>query len=189
MRLQGFRGNCDSKASWGCAPALPNRIRVVFPRTMFVWNNARTTLRETDFQRPAKGGHPCFCLPACCNCPVALLEFVTCFRKIIKLQIGKFQKVQLQQGKQIAKYNLLRKCGLLAHTSAAFLKNCCTEKLFGCLRLVIGNAPPRKTSRIQFGKAGAHPQLAWESQLPLKPCILITISRFLRQLRFFAVLS
>ena len=30
---------------------------------------------------------------------------------------------------------LLRKCGLLAHTSAAFLKNCCTEKLFVCLRL------------------------------------------------------
>ena len=27
---QGFRGNCDSQASWGCAPALPNRIRVVF---------------------------------------------------------------------------------------------------------------------------------------------------------------
>ena len=30
MRIQGFRGNCDSQASWGCAPALPNRIRVVF---------------------------------------------------------------------------------------------------------------------------------------------------------------
>ena len=26
-------------------------------------------------------------------------------------------------------FDLLRKCGLLAHTSAAFLKNCCTEKL------------------------------------------------------------
>ena len=38
--------------------------------------------------------------------------------------------LQLQQEKQTAKYNLLRKCGLLAHTSAAFLKNCCTEKLF-----------------------------------------------------------
>ena len=38
--------------------------------------------------------------------------------------------MQLQQGKQTAKYNLLRKRGLLAHTSAAFLKNCCTEKLF-----------------------------------------------------------
>ena len=38
--------------------------------------------------------------------------------------------MQLQHGKQVAKFNLLRKCGLLAHTSAAFLKNCCTEKLF-----------------------------------------------------------
>ncbi|MEE1535950.1 MAG: hypothetical protein UGF38_01260, partial [Ruminococcus sp.] len=62
-----------------------------------------------------------------------LSEFVTYFTKTIKLRIGKFQKVQLQQGKQIAKLNLLRKCGLLAHTSAAFLKNCCTEKLlFAC---------------------------------------------------------
>ncbi|MCI5553625.1 MAG: hypothetical protein MR378_01825, partial [Ruminococcus sp.] len=43
--------------------------------------------------------------------------------------------MQLQQGKQVTISNLLRKCGLLAHTSAAFLKNCCTEKLFGCLRL------------------------------------------------------
>jgi hypothetical protein len=49
--------------------------------------------------------------------------------------MGQLQKMQLQQGKQIAKSNLLRKCGLLAHTSAAFLKNCCTEKLFSCLRL------------------------------------------------------
>ena len=33
--IQGFRGNCDSQASWGCAPALPNRIRVVFLETRF----------------------------------------------------------------------------------------------------------------------------------------------------------
>ena len=39
----------------------------------------------------------------------------------------------------ILQFDLLRKCGLLAHTSAAFLKNCCTEKLFICLRLVICN--------------------------------------------------
>ena len=33
----------------------------------------------------------------------------------------------------IVQFDLLRKCGLLAHTSAAFLKNCCTEKLsFAC---------------------------------------------------------
>ena len=30
----------------------------------------------------------------------------------------------------IAQFYLLRKCGLLAHTLAAFLKNCCIEKLF-----------------------------------------------------------
>ena len=36
-------------------------------------------------------------------------------------------------------FYLLRKCGLLAHTSAAFLKNCCTEKLFRCLRLISYN--------------------------------------------------
>jgi len=66
-----------------------------------------------------------------------LSEFATCFTKTIKLRIGKFQKMQLQQGKQVAISNLLRKCGLLAHTSAAFLKNCCTEKLFVCLRLII----------------------------------------------------
>ena len=31
-----------------------------------------------------------------------------------------------------------------------------------------------ETTRIRFGKAGAHPQLAWESQLPLKPCSIIS---------------
>ena len=87
--------------------------------------------QEKRFSASGKRGfHPCFCLPACCNCPVALSEFVTSFIEIIKLRISKFQKMQLQQEKQTAKFNLLRKRGLLAHTSAAFLKNCCTEKLF-----------------------------------------------------------
>ena len=31
---QGFRGNCDSQASWGCAPALLNRIREVSLRVI-----------------------------------------------------------------------------------------------------------------------------------------------------------
>ena len=43
------------------------------------------------------------------------------------------------------------------------------RKTFICLRLVTENNSLRKTSPIRFGKAGAHPQLAWESQLPLKP--------------------
>ena len=44
-------------------------------------------------------------------------------------------KNAIAAGITCCEYNLLRKCGLLAHTSAAFLKNCCTEKLFICLWL------------------------------------------------------
>ena len=43
----------------------------------------------------------------------------------------------------IIQFHLLRKRGLLAHTSAAFLKNCCTEKLFSCLRLVSRQPSPK----------------------------------------------
>ena len=83
-----------------------------------------------------RGFHPCFCLPACCNCPVALSEFATLILMIQLCLNWTVSKMQLQQENKVAKSNLLRKCGLLAHTSAAFLKNCCTEKLFICLRLV-----------------------------------------------------
>ena len=76
--------------------------------------------------------------------------------------------MQLQQEKQIAKSNLLRKCGLLAHTSAAFLKNCCTEKLFNCLWLVLGI--PSKSGSARLGHI---PSLPWKSQLPLKPYLLL----------------
>ena len=48
------------------------------------------------------------------------------------------------------KSNLLHKCGLLAHTSAAFLKNCCTEKLFICLRLVLVKITAFFTTFTQF---------------------------------------
>ena len=45
----------------------------------------------------------------------------------------KVLKNAIAAGKPCYKDNLLRKCGLLAHTSAAFLKNCCIKKLlFAC---------------------------------------------------------
>ena len=78
--------------------------------------------------------------------------------------------MRLQQESQISKTNLLRKCGLLAHTSTAFLKTCCTEKLFICLRFIIDKPlflekPPESGS----ARLGHIPSLPWESQLPLKP--------------------
>ena len=41
--IQGFRGNCDSQASWGCAPALPNRIREIFLEVRFLITSRRQT--------------------------------------------------------------------------------------------------------------------------------------------------
>ena len=76
--------------------------------------------------------------------------------------------MQLQQEKQITKLNLLRKCGLLAHTSPTFLKNCWIKKLLFCLRLILG-----KPSQSGSARLGHIPSLPWESQLPLKPCILL----------------
>ena len=55
--------------------------------------------------------------------------------------------MQLQQENQTAKLNLLRKCGLLAHTSPTFLKNCWIKKLF-----ILPAACLRKTNQIRFGR-------------------------------------
>ena len=64
------------KASWGCVPALPNRIRVVFLGAMFRMKQCKNGSQRKRFSTSGKRGfHPYFCLPACCNCPVALLEF------------------------------------------------------------------------------------------------------------------
>ena len=70
--------------------------------------------------------------------------------------------MQLQQEKQIAKSNLLRKCGLLAHTSPAFLKNCWIKKLFGCLRLGIGNNTSKENGLSHPAKGGSTPTFAYQ---------------------------
>ena len=78
--IQGFRGNCDSQASWGCAPALPNRIRVVFLRALFPVTSRRqrkSFLVQQFFKNAAEvwASSPhlrskldfAICFP-CCNC-------------------------------------------------------------------------------------------------------------------------
>ena len=48
----------------------------------------------------------------------------------------------------LVQFHLLRKCGLLAHTSPTFLKNCWIKKLFGCLRLVLGKPLAYGSARL-----------------------------------------
>ena len=131
-KIQGFRGNCSSQGKLGMCPSLAEPDSGGFPRTI--------ALRENGLQHPAKGGStPAFACQRAAIVPLPCPNLQSYFSFVSKFQICKFSKMQLQLENQIPKLYLLRKCGLLAHTSAAFLKNCCTEKLFNCLRLVFCN--------------------------------------------------
>ena len=138
-KATAFRGGANKTAP-PCETLIKNKYLATVPgeqlqRRCLTENPA---LRENRFSASGKRGfHPCFCLPACCNCPVALLELATLILMIPLCLNGTVFKNAIAAGKTDCKNNLLRKCGLLAHTSAAFLKNCCTEKLFNCLRLGI----------------------------------------------------
>ena len=120
------------KASWGCAPALPNRIRVVFLEELL--------LGKTVFSVRQKGGPPLLL-------PTSMLQLPRCLVGIYSLdshdstlfEFDSFKKCNCSRKNNSQKSNLLRKCGLLAHTSPAFLKNCWIKKLFICLRLVTEN--------------------------------------------------
>ena len=115
------------KASWGCAPALPNRIRVVFLGELL--------LGKTVFRIRQKGVPPLLLPASVLQLPRCLVRICNLFHRNNQVANWQVSRNAIAAGKTCCKYNLLRKCGLLAHTSAAFLKNCCTEKLFICLRL------------------------------------------------------
>ena len=124
------------KASWGCAPALPNRIRVVFLGELL--------LGKTVFRIRQKGVPPLLL-------PASVLQLPRCLARIYNLdfhdatlfELDSFKRCNCSRKSNSQKSNLLRKCGLLAHTSPTFLKNCWIKKLFSCLWLVPYN-PSRK---------------------------------------------
>ena len=93
--------------------------------------------RENGLSHPAKGGFtPAFACQHTAIAPLPSLNLQSCFSWFSFIWIEQLLEMQLQQGKQIAKSNLLRKCGLLAHTSPTFLKNCWIKKLLFRLWLV-----------------------------------------------------
>ena len=61
------------KASWGCAPALPNRIRVVFLEA--------TSLRENSLNHPAKGVPPLLLPTSVLQLPRCLVRICNLFHK------------------------------------------------------------------------------------------------------------
>ena len=71
------------------------------------------------------------------------------------------------------RFYLLRKCGLLAHTSPTFLKNCWIKKLLVACGNILGKPPESGSARL-----GHIPSLPLKSQLPLKPCSMLQPSDF-----------
>ena len=99
---------------------------------LFKWN----VLRENGLSHPAKGGStPAFACQRAAIAPLPCLNLQLIPHSSTLLEFESFKKCDCSRKTILQIFDLLRKCGLLAHTSAAFLKNCCTEKLFSCLRL------------------------------------------------------
>ena len=104
-KARAFRGGANKTAP-PCETGTGNKYLATVPgeqlqRRCLTENPA---LRENRFSASGKRGfHPCFCLPACCNCPVALSEFAT-FILIIQLCLNwKVSKNAIAAGKTSCK--------------------------------------------------------------------------------------
>ena len=93
-------------------------------------------LEKTVFNVRQKGVSPLLLPASVQQLPRCLVRICNLFYKGNQIANWKVSKKCNCSRENLLQNNLLRKCGLLAHTSAAFLKNCCTEKLFSRLRLV-----------------------------------------------------
>ena len=92
-------------------------------------------LGKTVFHIRQKGVPPLLLPASVLQLPRCLVRICNLFHKGNQIANWKVSKKCNCSRENLLQNNLLRKCGLLAHTSAAFLKNCCTEKRFSCLRL------------------------------------------------------
>ena len=85
-------------------------LRLVFlngqflQKQCFTWNKSRTAPRENNLQHPAKGGStPAFACQRAAIAPLPCPNLQPYFSSFNFVWIGQFQKMQLQQEKQIAK--------------------------------------------------------------------------------------
>ena len=109
---------------------------------LFFWKNSLCKVRvvflgellleKTIFSVRQKGVPPLLLPTSVLQLPRCLVRICNLLHKSNQIANGTVSKNAIAAGKTCCKYNLLRKRGLLAHTSAAFLKNCCTEKRFIC---------------------------------------------------------
>ncbi len=120
---------------WATRPHLANIFEKLLDQKTFQFacgSGLETILlKKTVFPVRQKGVPPLLL-------PTSVLQLPRCLARTYNLdfhdatlfELNSFKRCNCSRKNNSQKSNLLRKCGLLAHTSAAFLKNCCTEKLF-----------------------------------------------------------
>ena len=128
--------------------------------------------RETDLPHPAKGGStPAFAYQRAAIAPLPCLNLQLVSQRKSNCELASFKECNCSR-KNLLQNNLLRKCGLLAHTSAAFLKNCCTEKLSVACGLLLGNDASRETDLPHPAKGGSTPAFAYQrAAIAPLPCL------------------
>ena len=114
-------------------PAALNLQLVLFYfDVVFHVKHSEIALKENGLSRPAKGGStPAFACQHAAIAPLPCPNLQLVSQRQSNCELASFKKCNCSR-KNLLQNSLLRKCGLLAHTSAAFLKNCCTEKLSIC---------------------------------------------------------
>ena len=118
---------------WAARPHLGSIFKKLLHRKTFQLPAAcclETMLLGKPIFSVRQKGVPPLLLPASVQqLPRCLVRISNLFHKDNQSANWKVSKKCDCSRENLLQNNLLRKCGLLAHTSAAFLKNCCTEKL------------------------------------------------------------
>ena len=120
---------------WATRPHLANIFEKLLDQKTFQFacgSGLETILlKKTVFPVRQKGVPPLLLPTSMLQLPRCLVRTYNLdFHDLTLFEWDSFKRCNCSRKSNSQKSNLLRKCGLLAHTSAAFLKNCCTEKLF-----------------------------------------------------------
>ena len=137
-KATAFRGGANKTAP-PCFPETISNNLATVPVEQLQWalyvSHETLLLEKTVFIVRQKGVPPLLLPTSVQQLPRCLVRICNLFHKGNQIANWKVSKKCNCSRENLLQNNLLRKCGLLAHTSAAFLKNCCTEKRFSCLWL------------------------------------------------------
>ena len=128
MRIQGFRGNCDSQASWGCAPALPNQIQVVFLGELL--------LGKPIFSVRQKGVPPLLLPASVLQLPRCLVRICNLFLTNHKIADLTVSKNAIAAGKTDCKIEFAPQMWATRPHLGSIFEKLLHQKTFICLRLI-----------------------------------------------------